>query len=926
MAQAEYSVAVDISIRNAEAQLNRLQQQINGLSGSGSRVGQGISQGINAGVTSASAQLGTLQSRFNSINAGAGISSSLRGAQSQIASLESQLGRLGSSSGANIGTNISRSVSGGVNAAQSEIARLNKSIEGTGSALSNVGKQGGGISGLVLPFKSLAGAAIATTAVLGGAGLTGALIKTAASFQDMRSALNTVYGSVEKGEAAFKIIQDFAVETPFDVEQLTKAFITLKAQGLNPTKDLLMTFSDAASVTTDRVRTFDALVRITSRSLSGGLGLMELEQVASAGIPVFDILEKKLGITRLQVSEFGKDAAGAQKILTALVAGLNERFGGSTEKMAGNLSVALSNLGDAAANAMDVIGRNGLGQAINDVATDISNFIENNHEAAVAIGQGLGTAVRVAGGIFIVLANNIGLVTTALGAMAVGKTIGWLSSLGGLAGIATKAMGGLRIAIAAVGGPIGIAAAALTALGVVIYKNWDYVKGFAGALVNNLGAAFSNVGAWIVSSTKKFGIFGSAVASFLTGNLSAFSGLGAKLDAVTPKYKGLVSATQAGSKAAADAAAAEKRASDARRQTSQTTKDAAGVQREWNGTFNDSLNAMNNGKKVQTEMTEAQKKHADSVKQFTEGLKDQISNLQIDIATMGQSNAVHDQAVRLRDAEKLGIAGQTAALRAKITALQQEKAEKQFAGNFQDYIKNLNSETAALSLNRKEREIALEILRQENAAKAAGANLTPLQKKQLEEALRANQRAKEASQARDSAEDESARKAIERQKELQDAINGTSSAYGNAGNAANNMFSQGGSNSAGYSIGQAIVESIFGKGQKVQYNQSNGTYTDQSRGSQLLEAIFGKQYSQNYGSTKTVNTIPTINGSTIGIGQNGQVVYNTGTGSLGGVNITVHNTGNPIDSQTLNQIVTSVARSVREEMTNEQRPNGLLYR
>lgn len=934
MAQAEYSVAVDISTKNAEAQLNRLQQQITGLGSAGTKIGQNLSSGISSGVSSVSGQIAQLQSRLSSLRAGDGITTSLRGAQSQIAALEGQLGKLGSTAGSNIGTNISRSVSSGVAAAEQSISRLNKDVAsiGGGSLKKATSGLASELGAFPAAFDKVRNAVLATTAVVGGAGLAGALISTTAEFQDLRSALNTVYGSVQDGNAAFKIIQDFATKTPFDVSTLTKAFITLKAQGLNPTKDLLTTFSDAASVSTDRMRTFDALVRITSRSLAGGLGLEELNQVAEAGLPVFDILQKKLGLTRLDISEVGKTAEGSQKLLKALIDGLNERFGGATERTANNLSVSLSNLGDAARNAMDVIGSNGLGQAINEAASGLSNWIANNHEAAVALGQGLGNAVRVVSGLVVVLADNITLIGSVLAGWGVAKATTGLLSFGAGAiesvkGI-TALVSGLRagsVAFSELFGPIGLIVGGLTTLGVYLYNTSDGFKSFADTIgryvINGLMNAITAIGnfgkaTWEVAKS---------LGSFLSGNLNAFSGIGQRISATQSGYRSLNQTIIQGSQAS-------KTDAQAKKDQAAATAAANNQQKAWNSTFNQSLGQYNQGKPALSGLTDAQKKHADQVKQFTDNLKDQISTLQIDIQTMGQSNSVHDAAIRLRDAEKLGIAGQTAALRDKITALQQEKAEKVFAGNFKDYIANMNAETAALSLNRKEREIALAVLQQENAAKAAGTTLTADQKKQLEAALRANQAAKAAAEARDKAEDDSAQKAIDRQKELQDAINGTSTAYGNAGNAANNMFSAGGATQAGQSLGQAIVESLFGKTQKVQAN-ADGTVTNKSAGSSILDALFGtnKSYSTqstlyNTGSGRVASTIPTFNGTTLGVGSNGQVLYNTANSSSGSmVQLTVTNTGNPIDPTTLNQIVSATATAVREALVNEQRSGGLLY-
>jgi len=182
---------------------------------------------------------------------------------------------------------------------------------------------------------------------LGGAAVIGSIAKTGASFQDLQNSLNVVFGGLDEGAAAFSRVQDFAATTQFSVQTLTQAFVQLKGAGVEPTTELLQTFADTASVTTDQMGTFQAALDLVSRSTAGGLGLEDLNRLADRGIPVFNILQERLNLTRLQVSEFGKTAQGANTIVRELLAGLNQRFGGALETQVGLLNFELNQLGDA---------------------------------------------------------------------------------------------------------------------------------------------------------------------------------------------------------------------------------------------------------------------------------------------------------------------------------------------------------------------------------------------------------------------------------------------------------------------------------------------------------------------------------------------------------------------------------------------------
>lgn len=205
-------------------------------------------------------------------------------------------------------------------------------------------------------------------------------LNISANFQDLQSSLATVFGGLEQGADAFDRVTDIASQTQFQVEDITKAFIQLKGAGVEPTKDIIMTFANAAAITTDQLGAFQAAISLISRTTAGGLGLEELERLGDRGIPVYDILNKKLGITRLQISEVGKTARGAEKIIAALGEGINERFGSALENRLQNTNQRISNFNDALAILVDSIladANVGFGELISNLTEVLKNLNEN---------------------------------------------------------------------------------------------------------------------------------------------------------------------------------------------------------------------------------------------------------------------------------------------------------------------------------------------------------------------------------------------------------------------------------------------------------------------------------------------------------------------------------------------------------------------
>ena len=149
----------------------------------------------------------------------------------------------------------------------------------------------------------------------------------------------------------------------------------------------MRTFAGAASVTTDSLGAFQALVRITQRSASGGLGLEELNQLSDRGIPVFEILAQKLGVTRDQITEMGKSAEGAAIIMENLNEGLEERFGDAVAAKMDTLNQKFSNLQTSFQNiSAAMFNEGGLGTAMKTIVGTITDAINR-----------LATLVRMAG-------------------------------------------------------------------------------------------------------------------------------------------------------------------------------------------------------------------------------------------------------------------------------------------------------------------------------------------------------------------------------------------------------------------------------------------------------------------------------------------------------------------------------------------------
>ena len=268
--------------------------------------------------------------------------------------------------------------------------------------------------------------AAAGIAAIGAVKLIKGIVSTTAKFEDLRTTLASVTGSAEKGTEAFSFINEFATKTQFSVEDLTKTFIKLKAAGIEPTEKLMTTFTDTAAITSDQVGSLEAVTDLYARTVSGGLGLEEIQRLGDRGVPVLAILEDKLKLTRNQISEFGKTAEGAKQIVDAFGEGIQERFGGATQNLLGNLSVQFSNLGIALKTSADVFGQ-GLSPAIKEGTKGLTDFITENEELVRTMGEFVGD-------VLILFLKGLGaIVKGIMQIVSAAKTAtGWIKNLIGI--------------------------------------------------------------------------------------------------------------------------------------------------------------------------------------------------------------------------------------------------------------------------------------------------------------------------------------------------------------------------------------------------------------------------------------------------------------------------------------------------------------
>lgn len=200
--------------------------------------------------------------------------------------------------------------------------------------------------------------AAAATAFAGGMAVLGkSVLNVSAQFEGYAATLETIEGSAEGAKKSLDWISDFAKTTPYDVAELTEAFVKLKAYGMDPTTGLMEDLGNASSAM--------------------GKGLMQaVEMIADASTGEFERL-KEFGIRASQAgnqvtfswTENGKQLSKTvNKTSDEITKFIRERFGsrfsGAMIRQSKTWNGMMSNLGDSWIDFQRRIGDAGFFEAI----------------------------------------------------------------------------------------------------------------------------------------------------------------------------------------------------------------------------------------------------------------------------------------------------------------------------------------------------------------------------------------------------------------------------------------------------------------------------------------------------------------------------------------------------------------------------------
>jgi tape measure domain-containing protein len=306
-------------------------------------------------------------------------------------------------------------------------------------------------------------------------------LKTSAKFERLRVTMDVLTGSAEQGAKSYNELVEVSSKTPFRLEQLSKGF------------NILLGFGLAADDAMNATRRLGDMVALTGGNLNnvaiafgqaraeGKVMTRDLRQLINQQIPIIELLEKELGKTSAEIFEMAETSRlGYDVVARAINNATNEggKFYRGTERLADTLDGVWSTFRDNVDLAAKTFG--------------------DSIEKALGVKE----VLKTMGGVLRVLANRfkslddstkswvvrLGVVAIAAGPL--------LLVLGQIPKLITAITAGMRVfsrVIQLIVSPkvilITALVAALAAIGIYLYKNWEIVK----ARFQNIWSGLKNI-------------------------------------------------------------------------------------------------------------------------------------------------------------------------------------------------------------------------------------------------------------------------------------------------------------------------------------------------------------------------------------------------------------------------------------------------
>ena len=186
-----------------------------------------------------------------------------------------------------------------------------------------------------------------------------AAVQAYAEIESIKTQLGVVFSNQTQADAMFGQISQYAVKSPFGVQQTSELAVLLKQSGVYAS-DLMNTLKMLGDTAGGNMEKMKRIANNYAQIVSiGKASMLDMRQFAYAGIPIFEAVSKELGVSQQELRKLISDGKVTADIVEKVfkdLTGINGIFENATEKGAQTLKARLQNLSDAKQLALGALG------------------------------------------------------------------------------------------------------------------------------------------------------------------------------------------------------------------------------------------------------------------------------------------------------------------------------------------------------------------------------------------------------------------------------------------------------------------------------------------------------------------------------------------------------------------------------------------
>lgn len=364
--------------------------------------------------------------------------------------------------------------------AERDLSKMNNELEKTPNGLKLLNGQAG-LSENAMRKLKVGIAAVATA--LGALFIAGAKqgLEFNAQMEQYTISFETMTGSAEKATQITEKLKDIAAKTPFEMTDVANTTQLLMQYGLSADDAVksLKVLGDISQGNAERLnRVAIAYGQMTS---AGKVQLQDIKQMIEAGFNPLNEISKQTGESMQSLySRISKGTIGVYEITEAMENATSEggKFFGSTEKQSQTMTGQISTLKDEIKNKLGEALLSTSDKITTEVLPAMIEFIKSIDISQVA--ESIANIMKVLSDLAKVIIDNKDTIISAIASIGsailafnfVQKIASWATALKEFKTVVQAVALGTNASISSMAGPIGIVAAALTALAVKAYSDF----------------------------------------------------------------------------------------------------------------------------------------------------------------------------------------------------------------------------------------------------------------------------------------------------------------------------------------------------------------------------------------------------------------------------------------------------------------------